>query len=92
MFAQTFLHLCRKPLRRSQSFAHKEGTSLKFMSRGSQPNLVAYADNEADQASSTKDDTRKKAGGHMRNVSTPRCPVQARRHDRLWTSPWLGFC
>lgn len=61
--------LCRNPLRRSHSFAFKEGLKLKFMSRGSQPNLVAYADSEAQQDSSNKDDSRKKAGSHMRNVS-----------------------
>ena len=60
---------CRNPLRRSHSFAFKEGLKLKFMSRGSQPNLVAYADSEAQQDSSNKDDSRKKAGSHMRNVS-----------------------
>ena len=60
---------CRNPLRRSHSFAFKEGLKLKFMSRGSQPNLVAYADSEAQQDSSNKDESRRKAGNHMRNVS-----------------------
>ncbi len=55
-------------MRRSHSFAFKEGLKLKFMSRGSQPNLVAYADSEAQQNFSDKDDSLKKAGSHMRNV------------------------
>ncbi len=63
-----YLCTCRNPLRRSHSFALKDGLKLTFMSRGSQPNLVAYADDEADQASSGKDEIRKKAG-HMRTVS-----------------------
>ena len=63
-------HLRRNPLRRSASFAFKESLKLKFMSRGSQPNLVAYADSEAENESSSKDEMRKKAGGNlMRNVS-----------------------
>ena len=65
-------NLRRNPLRRSASFAFKESLKLKFMSRGSQPNLVAYADSEADHESSSKDEMRKKAGGNlMRNVSLP---------------------
>ena len=60
---------CRNPLRRSHSFLLRDSVKGTFMSRGSQPNLVSYADDEADQASSSRDENRKK-GGHMRNVRT----------------------
>ena len=62
----------RNPLRRSHSFALRDGVKVTFMSRGSQPNLVSYVDDDADQASSSRDDSRKK-GGHMRNVSAQLC-------------------
>ena len=65
-------HVClcmyRNPLRRSQSFVLRDGVKGTFMSRGSQPNLVSYANDEADHASSSRDESRKK-GGLMRNVS-----------------------
>ncbi len=57
----------RNPLRRSHSFLLRDSVKGTFMSRGSQPNLVSYADDEADHASSSRDENRKK-GGHMRNV------------------------
>lgn len=62
------LYIYRNPLRRSHSFVLRDGVKGTFMSRGSQPNLVSYADDEADHASSSRDESRKK-GGHMRNVS-----------------------
>ncbi|CAL5228702.1 g11882 [Coccomyxa viridis] len=56
----------KNPLRRSHSFLLRDSVKGTFMSRGSQPNLVSYADDEADHASSSRDENRKK-GGHMRN-------------------------
>ena len=82
------LCMYRNPLRRSHSFALRDGIKGTFMSRGSQPNLVSYADDEANQASSNRDENRKK-GGHMRNVSVMPvvATIQRRPHcypDVVW--------